>query len=74
MGDDNVIKLSLAEAVKLKSVLNKRIHELEFEMNRVGFVEVSIFDLPTTQKRLHHVWCNLLFYDHVLISCTAGFL
>ncbi|MGM9927158.1 MAG: hypothetical protein ACI35P_04340 [Bacillus sp. (in: firmicutes)] len=36
-----MIKLSLAEAVKLKSILNKRIHELEFEMDHVGFVEVE---------------------------------
>lgn len=36
-----MVKLSLAEAVKLKSVLNKRIHELEMEMDRVGFVEVE---------------------------------
>jgi hypothetical protein len=34
-------KLSLAEAVKLKSVLSKRIHELEEEMNRVAFVEIE---------------------------------
>ncbi|TWT01504.1 hypothetical protein [Planomicrobium sp. CPCC 101079] len=33
--------LSLAEAVKLKSVLAKRIHELEEEMDRVAFVEVE---------------------------------
>lgn len=34
-------KLSLAEAVKLKSVLAKRIHELEEEMDRVAFIEVE---------------------------------
>lgn len=33
--------LSLAEAVKLKSVLAKRIHELEEEMYRVAFVEIE---------------------------------
>lgn len=33
--------LSLAEAVKLKSVLAKRIHELEEEMDRVAFVEIE---------------------------------
>ncbi|MDN7242790.1 hypothetical protein QWY14_13335 [Planococcus sp. N028] len=33
--------LSLAESVKLKSVLAKRIHELEEEMDRVAFVEVE---------------------------------
>lgn len=34
-------KISLAEAVKLKSVLSKRIHELENEMDRVAFVEIE---------------------------------
>lgn len=34
-------KISLAEAVKLKSVLSKRIHELESEMDRVAFVEME---------------------------------
>ncbi|MDQ0246827.1 hypothetical protein J2S09_004431 [Bacillus fengqiuensis] len=34
-------KISLAEAVKLKSVLSKRIHELEDEMDRVAFVEIE---------------------------------
>lgn len=33
--------LSLAEAVKLKSVLAKRIRELEEEMDRVAFVEME---------------------------------
>ncbi len=33
--------LSLAEAVKLKSVLAKRIHELEEEMDRVAFMEIE---------------------------------
>lgn len=33
--------ISLAEAVKLKSVLAKRIHELEEEMYRVSFVEIE---------------------------------
>jgi CRISPR/Cas system CMR subunit Cmr4 (Cas7 group RAMP superfamily) len=34
-------KISLAEAVKLKSVLSKRIHELEEEMDRVAFMEIE---------------------------------
>jgi hypothetical protein len=34
-------KTSLAEAVKLKSVLSKRIHELEEEMDRVAFVDIE---------------------------------
>ncbi|MED4455775.1 hypothetical protein ABET41_09050 [Metabacillus fastidiosus] len=34
-------KISLAEAVKLKSVLSKRIHELEEEMDRLAFVEIE---------------------------------
>jgi len=34
-------KISLAEAVKLKSLLSKRIHELEEEMDRVAFIEIE---------------------------------
>ncbi|MCJ1908557.1 hypothetical protein [Planococcus ruber] len=34
-------KVSLAEAVKLKSILAKRIHELEEEMVRVSFAEIE---------------------------------
>ncbi|WP_264740523.1 DIP1984 family protein [Cytobacillus firmus] len=34
-------KLTLAEAVKLKSVLAKRIHELEEEMDRVAFADIE---------------------------------
>ncbi|WP_409273484.1 hypothetical protein V1499_02340 [Neobacillus sp. SCS-31] len=34
-------KMSLAEAVKLKSILNKRIQELEGEMDRVAFAEME---------------------------------
>ena len=33
--------ISLAEAVKLKSVLSKRIHELEEEMDRLAFIEME---------------------------------
>ncbi|MGM0898528.1 MAG: hypothetical protein ACQEV0_11545 [Bacillota bacterium] len=43
--------LSLAEAVKLKSVLAKRIHELEEEMDRVAFVEVEKGDKKPKQAR-----------------------
>ncbi|MBA9039969.1 hypothetical protein HNP21_003076 [Bacillus aryabhattai] len=35
-------KISLVEAVKLKSVLSKRIHELEEEMDRVALVPLLI--------------------------------
>lgn len=34
-------KISLAEAVQLNSVLSKRIHEMEEEMDRVAFVEIE---------------------------------
>lgn len=34
-------KISLAEAVKLKSILAKRIHELEEEMFRLAFAEIE---------------------------------
>lgn len=47
-------KLSLAEAVKLKSVLNKRIHEYEEEINRVGFIEVEKGSKITKQTRTLH--------------------
>ena len=33
--------ISLAEAVKLKSVLTKRIHELEEEVRRVAFTTIE---------------------------------
>lgn len=33
--------ISLADAVKLKSVLSKRIHELEDEMDRTAFIEIE---------------------------------
>ena len=38
-------KISLAEAVKLKSVLSKRIHELEEEMDRLALVPLFILFL-----------------------------
>lgn len=44
-------KISLAEAVKLKSVLSKRIHELEDEMDRVAFVEIEKGDQVPKQVR-----------------------
>lgn len=44
-------KLSLAEAVKLKSVLAKRIHELEEEMDRVAFVEIEKGSKKPKQER-----------------------
>ncbi|WP_110114411.1 hypothetical protein [Bacillus sp. CGMCC 1.16541] len=48
--------LTLAEAVKLKSVLSKRIHELEEEMDRVAFVETERgVALPTQARTLTHV-------------------
>ena len=43
--------ISLAEAVKLKSVLSKRIHELEEEMNQIGFVEIEKGDTLPKQMR-----------------------
>lgn len=44
-------QITLAEAVKLKSVLNKRIHELEDEMRRVAFTTVEKGDTPKTGPR-----------------------
>lgn len=49
-------KISLAEAVKLKSVLSKRIHELEEEMDRVAFVEIEKGNkVPKQVRTLAHV-------------------
>lgn len=44
-------KISQAEAVKLKSVLSKRIHELEAEMSRVAFVQIEAGKAMPKQKR-----------------------
>ena len=44
-------KISQAEAVKLKSVLSKRIHELEEEMERVAFVQIEAGKSMPKQKR-----------------------
>lgn len=49
-------KISLAEAVKLKSILSKRIHELEEEMNRVSFIEIEKGShLPKQSRQLKDV-------------------
>ncbi|WP_163102400.1 hypothetical protein [Peribacillus alkalitolerans] len=49
-------KISLAEAVKLKSVLSKRIRELEEEMDRVAFVEMEKGSkVPKQVRTLSHV-------------------
>ncbi|MFZ3590702.1 hypothetical protein ACOI1C_15975 [Bacillus sp. DJP31] len=46
-------KVSLAEAVKLKSILSKRIHELEEEMYRVAFVQIEVgHELPKQPRSL----------------------
>lgn len=43
--------ISLAEAVKLKSVLNKRIQELEHEMRRVAFTTIEKGEEPKIGPR-----------------------
>ncbi|NYF25972.1 hypothetical protein [Sporosarcina sp. JAI121] len=43
--------ITLAEAVKLKSVLTKRIHELEVEMRRVAFTTVEKGSNPVIGPR-----------------------
>ncbi|MCD8511859.1 MAG: DIP1984 family protein [Bacillus sp. (in: Bacteria)] len=49
-------KITLAEAVKLKSILSKKIHELEEEMMRVAFVQIeSGSPLPKQPRSLEHV-------------------
>lgn len=44
-------KITLAEAVKLKSILTKRIHELEEELRRVSFATVEKGETPKTGPR-----------------------
>ncbi|WP_079508743.1 hypothetical protein [Mesobacillus jeotgali] len=49
-------KITLAEAVKLKSVLAKRIRELEEEMDRVAFVTIEKgSDIPKQTRTLTDV-------------------
>ena len=43
--------ISLAEAVKLKSILSKRVHELEDEMRRAAFTTVEKGSSPEKKKR-----------------------
>ena len=43
--------ITLAEAVKLKSILTKRIHELEDEMRRVAFTTVEKGSTPDIGPR-----------------------
>ncbi|MDQ0232636.1 hypothetical protein [Metabacillus malikii] len=53
-------KISLAEAVKLKSVLSKRIHELEEEMDRVAFIDIEKgSNIPEQIRRLTEVEVDL---------------
>lgn len=53
-------KITLAEAVKLKSVLKTRIRELQDEMRRVAFVTVEKGTMPTRGSRtLEHVEAEL---------------
>lgn len=48
--------ITLAEAVKLKSVMSKRIHELEAEMDRIAFVEIEKGSkVPSQIRTLHDV-------------------
>lgn len=50
-GNEQVSNITLAEAVKLKSVLTKRIHELEDEMRRVAFTNVEKGNTPDQGPR-----------------------
>lgn len=43
--------ITLAEAVKLKSILKKRIHELQEEMRRVAFTTVEKGTIPERSTR-----------------------
>lgn len=44
-------KISLAEAVKLKSILKSKIHELEDEMRRVAFTTIEKGSTPEKSSR-----------------------
>ncbi|MGE7839011.1 hypothetical protein [Viridibacillus arvi] len=44
--------ITLAEAVKLKSILTKKVHELSSELQRVAFVQVEKGEDPKPSKRL----------------------
>lgn len=44
-------QISLAEAVKLKSILNRRIHELEAEIHRVAFTTIEKGEEPIVGPR-----------------------
>ncbi|MEK4759053.1 hypothetical protein MHH85_02245 [Viridibacillus sp. FSL E2-0187] len=44
--------ITLAEAVKLKSILTKKVHELSSELQRVAFVQVEKGEEPKPSKRL----------------------
>lgn len=53
-------KITLAEAVKLKSVLKTRIHELQNEMRRVAFATIEKGTTPVRGSRtLEHVETEL---------------
>ena len=47
--------ISLAEAVKLKSILTKRVHELEDEMRRAAFTTVEKGSSPEKKQRTFEV-------------------
>ncbi|MCJ7840467.1 DIP1984 family protein [Lederbergia sp. NSJ-179] len=67
-------KINLAEAVKLKSILTKRIHELEEEIRRVAFVTIekgeeigpisrSLFDV---EKELDEIRADTRLLDKLM--------
>jgi hypothetical protein len=61
-------KISLAEAVKLKSVLSKRIHELEEEMDRVAFIDLRLLDKLMYQANIQN---NITYNEHKLTIVEA---
>ncbi|MTH54983.1 hypothetical protein GKZ89_16390 [Bacillus mangrovi] len=72
-------KVSLAEAVKLKSVLSKRIHELEEEMDRVAFAEVEkgskapkqARSLPDVEKDLEEIRKDFRLLDRLMYQANV---
>ncbi|MDX8362696.1 MULTISPECIES: hypothetical protein [Bacillaceae] len=70
--------ISLAEAVKLKSVLSNRVRELENEMERVAFVEIEkgsevpaqTRTLSTVEKELDEVRKDLRLLDKLMYQAN----
>ncbi|KMY50890.1 hypothetical protein ACIQD3_01860 [Peribacillus loiseleuriae] len=71
-------KLILADAVKLKSVLSKRIQELEAEMDLLAFVEIEkgseipnqVRNLAAVEKELEEVRSDFRLLDKLMYKAN----